>query len=72
MRERDRVDERLERGTDLPVRRRQGAIELALRVIASADKSAKLQAIVEQSRNRSAVFDMLTNGTDVTLSVNTA
>lgn len=30
----------------------------------------KLQAIVEQSRARSAVFDVLTNGVDVKLSVN--
>jgi uncharacterized OsmC-like protein len=32
----------------------------------------KLKAIVEQSRARSAVFDVLTNGVDVKLSVNAA
>ena len=38
MREGDCIDERLERGTDLPVCWRQGAIEFALCVVAPADK----------------------------------
>ena len=30
----------------------------------------KLEQIVEQSRNRSAVYDVLTNGTPITITVN--
>jgi hypothetical protein len=33
------------------------------------DDSEKLRAVVEQSRNRSAVFDVLTNGVPVAIAV---
>ena len=40
----ERVNERLERRADLAIRRRQGAIEFALRIIASADERADAAA----------------------------
>jgi uncharacterized OsmC-like protein len=43
-----------------------------IRVVFSVDGEAeaeKLEALVAQSRNRSAVYDMVTNGTDVTVEV---
>ena len=44
VRKRECVNKRLERRTDLPVRRSQSAIEFTLRIIASADESADTAA----------------------------
>src|SRR5438067_7432141 len=46
MRKRECVNKRLERRADLPVRRRQSAIEFALGIIAAADESADTAARV--------------------------
>ena len=42
----DRVDKRLERGTDLSIRGRQRAIELALGIIAATNERANAAATV--------------------------
>ena len=53
MGERDRVNEWLEGRTDLPVRRREGAIEFALGVIAAADQRANSAARIIDRDERS-------------------
>lgn len=53
------------------VRNGYSQIRVSFKIKGDASEE-KLRAIVEQSRARSAVFDVLTNGVDVTLSVNAA
>ena len=53
------------------VRNGYGQIRVSFKIKGDAPEE-KLRAIVEQSRARSAVFDVLTNGVDVQLSVNAA
>lgn len=52
---------------------RNGYTQLRVHFTVEGDASdEKLREIVEQSRRRSAVYDMLTNGTDVQIDVTTA
>lgn len=55
-------------GLDETVRNGFNAIRVKVAVEGSAD-ATKLAAVVQQSVARSAVFDMLSNGTDVTVEV---
>ncbi|WP_194411013.1 OsmC family protein [Microbacterium cremeum] len=58
-------------GDDSRVRNGYQAIRVRFEIDADAD-DATIRALVEQSRNRSAVFDVLTNGTRVDIEVATA
>jgi uncharacterized OsmC-like protein len=52
---------------------RNGYRQLRVSFVIDGDASPEqLTALVEQSRRRSAVYDVLTNGTDVVIDVNTA
>ena len=52
---------------------RNGYQQIRVRVSVAGDASpAELAALVEQSRNRSAVYDVLVRGTDVVIDVETA
>ena len=59
--ESDRVDKRLKRGSDLPIGRRQRAIEFALRVIAAADQRADSAAGVIDRDHRAFADTASTN-----------
>jgi uncharacterized OsmC-like protein len=51
---------------------RNGYSQITLRVKIRGDApEAKLREIVEQSKKRSAVYDLLTNGTKVAIEVDT-
>ena len=52
MRKSDGINERLECGTDLSIRRRESAIELALRIIAATDERADAAAAVVDRHQR--------------------
>jgi uncharacterized OsmC-like protein len=58
-------------GLDDQVRNGYEAIRVVFHVKGDAE-AEKLAALVEQSRNRSAVFDVITNGVPVTIDVATA
>src|SRR4051812_12150347 len=52
---------------------RNGYRQIRVSFVVDGDASPEqLAALVEQSRRRSAVYDVLTNGTDVVIDVNTA
>jgi len=54
-------------GLSPDVRNGYQQIKVSFRV--RGDDPEKLQAVIEQSRKRSAVYDVLTNGTPVSISV---
>jgi len=56
-------------GIDTTVRNGYEAIRISFRIKGDAPEE-KLRELVEQSKNRSSVYDVLTNGTPVTVSVN--